>query len=385
MKVVVAALSAPAAMNGVSRHAVNLVTALLQSGAISDIHFLGGSWQKEMFRRTIPDDDPRIHAHFVELCDTGISRLAWYYQELPHIAAQLEADVVHLACPAPLRARAFGCPTVVSLHDLYPFDLPENFGVVKSWVTRWIMAQCIRNVEAIACVSESTRQRLQACFPDQAARAVTICNVVEPNRSPRIEAFGSVPAGRSFLLCVAQHRSNKNVAVAVRILDSLIQQRIVPRSSQLVVVGIPGPETRKIRDLVRHLKLEQNVLFLSGLTDSELQWCYHHCKLLLAPSSTEGFGLPIAEAMLAGCPVVCSDIPAFREIGGNACHYVRADDDPVLHYVEKIRHVLRLQRPAAIAFQQLSARAVGRHYAQLYDRLACCGMPGFWYATATQK
>ncbi|HEY3703888.1 MAG TPA: glycosyltransferase family 1 protein [Terracidiphilus sp.] len=384
MKIVVAALTAPTAMNGVSRHAVNLVTALLQSDSISDVHFICGSWQKEMFRHAFREDNPRVHTHFVELRGRGMSRLAWYYWELPHIAAQLEADVVHFACPVPLRAGAFRCATVVSLHDLYPFDLPENFGAVKSFVTRAIMARCVRNVEALACVSQSTRLSVQKWFPEQAPVAVTICNVVEPDRSLRIEAFGPISTGRTFLLCVAQHRANKNVALAVRILDSLIQNRILPRSSQLVVVGIPGPETQNIRDVVRHLKLEQNVLFLNGLADAELQWCYRHCKLLLAPSTTEGFGLPVAEAMLAGCPVVCSDIPAFREIGGEACHYVVAGSDPASLYANKISQVLPLPRPAPIPFPQLSARVVGRQYAELYAKLACCGVSDFWYATATR-
>ena len=42
---------------------------------------------------------------------------------------------------------------------------------------------------------------------------------------------------------------------------------------------------------------------------------------LMAPSSMEGFGLPVAEGLFCGSRVVCSDIPAFREIGGEACHY----------------------------------------------------------------
>lgn len=371
-------------MNGVSRHAANLVTALLHNSSISEVHFLSGSWQRKMFARTFEHQDPRFHAHLIEVGDARTSRLSWYYRELPHIATQLEADVVHFACPAPLRAKAFRCSTVVSLHDLYPFDIPENFGTLKCSIARWIMGRCLRNVDAIACVSVSTRKRLELWFPELAAKSVTICNVVEPDPFPRIEAFGVIPEGRTFLLCVAQHRSNKNVALAVRIMDALLQQRIIPCTSQLVVVGIPGPETRAIRDLVRHLKLERNVLLLSGITDAELQWCYRHCKLLLAPSVTEGFGLPVAEAMLAGCPVVCSDIPAFREIGGHACHYVRHGDEALMRYVETVQRVLQIRRPVPIPLPQLSRRGVGLQYAALYERLACRGVSDFWYATATR-
>ncbi len=52
VKILIAAVSAPVHMNGVSRHAANLATALLQTSSVSELHFVAGSWQKEMFRRT---------------------------------------------------------------------------------------------------------------------------------------------------------------------------------------------------------------------------------------------------------------------------------------------------------------------------------------------
>jgi glycosyltransferase involved in cell wall biosynthesis len=198
---------------------------------------------------------------------------------------------------------------------------------------------------------------------------------VEPERFPRADAFHLIPQGQDFLLCVAQHRANKNVVLAIGIFERLIRQRAIPCNSQLVVVGIPGPETRNIRDRIRRLKLEANVLLMNGLSDAALQWCYRHCRLLLAPSITEGFGLPVAEALLAGCPVVCSDIPAFREVGGAMCHYVSGGDELVQRYTETIRRVLALSRPDPIAMPQLSSRIAGQKYVELYQTLTCCTVP----------
>jgi glycosyltransferase involved in cell wall biosynthesis len=371
-------------MNGVSRHAANLVAALLNSRFISDIHFIAGSWQKNMFRQVCGTGDPRLHVHLVRIGGTNFSRLRWYYRDLPEIARQLEADVVHLACPAPLRLRAFVCSTVVSLHDLYPFDIPENFGRFRSIITRSIMAGCIRNVDAIACVSESTQRSLETWFPKEARKAVSIGNVVE-SLPARSETCGIIQEGRYFLLCVAQHRRNKNVGLAVQILAALIRQRVIPCNAQLVVVGIAGPETQRIRRLVRHLRLEGNVLLLSGLSEGELQWCYRHCQVLLAPSVIEGFGFPVAEALMCGCPIVCSDIPAFRELGGETCHYVAAGDGELQRYVEAVQQALSKPRPAPASLIQFWPQAIGRKYVELYKRLTCCGAPNFWYATATRS
>ncbi len=83
-----------------------------------------------------------------------------------------------------------------------------------------------------------------------------------------------------------------------------------------------GRRRNVFTDWRQNLGLTNRIHFLEGISDEQLQWFYAHCGALVAPSSTEGFGLPIAEALLAGCRVVCSDIPAFREVGGEHCRFV---------------------------------------------------------------
>jgi glycosyltransferase involved in cell wall biosynthesis len=246
------------------------------------------------------------------------------------------------------------------------------------------MRRCIKRVDAVACVSEATRIRLEKRFPAEARKAITIPNVVERDRSIRVDRFAAIPDGRPFFLCVAQHRSNKNVPLAIRIFARILRKRIIPCSSQLVVIGIEGPDTRAIHAEIKKLRLEANVLLLSGLSDAELQWCYRHCRLLLAPSRIEGFGLPIGEAMLAGCPVVCSDIPAFREVGKNMCHYVAWGEGLLQEYENSIRAVLESPRPSPVSLPDFSLGAIGNMYVRLYKTLACSGVSEFWYATATR-
>jgi glycosyltransferase involved in cell wall biosynthesis len=271
---------------------------------------------------------------------------------------------------------------VVSLHDLYPFDVPENFGRFRSSVTRAIMRQCIQRVDGIACVSESTRSRLKSWFPALSQKAETIYNVVAPVRRPHEGRMGNSRDERPFVLCVAQHRSNKNVPLAIRIFERVLQQRMLPHYAQLRIVGIPGPETRVICDEIKERRLERNVVMLSGLSDAELYRCYDDCRLLLAPSKTEGFGLPVAEAMLSGCPVVCSDIPAFREIGGDMCHYVAWGDGLLKRFASAVNDALRMPRPAPVLLPQFSSRVIGQKYAAFYERIASPGISDPWCSSA---
>lgn len=369
MKIVIAALSAPCSLNGVSRHAANLARGLLSLPDAPEVHFLAGEWQREMFPSAIARTDAHFHLHWIQIRRSNFGRIAWYYRDLPSIAAQLEADIVHMTCPAPVRAGAYRCPTVVSLHDLYPFDIPGNFGAARSEISRRLMRQCLMKIDAIACVSAYTRSRLARWLPPQVSqKALTIPNAVAP-----IYGAGTAPqplrSGQPFVLCVAQHRQNKNVPLALRIFAQTLRANILPRQTRLLVLGISGPDTRRILKEVRDLDLGDRVALLSGISDQELRWCYRNCCLLLAPSSVEGFGLPIAEALIAGCPVVCSDIPPFREVGGNHCRYVAFGEGLMDGYLGAIQQTLAEPRKPGASMPELAPISIAGRYMDLYRGL----------------
>ena len=370
MRVVIAGLSAPTELNGVSRHAANLVRGLLSLPLPLEVHFITGAWQSEMFAHAIGLQDQRLRIHPIPIPHRNFARIHWYYSELPRIALRFAADVVHLSYTMPLDARAFACPTVVSLHDLYPFDIPQNFGLIKGAVNRELMCQCLRSVDAIACVSESTRARLRERFGGRMeSKAVTIFNAVTPVPLSEVRPPRGLNGNEPFLLCVAQHRQNKNIPLALRIFERLLRNGVVGENARLFIIGIPGPDTPLIHAVIQQAGLQRSVVLLSGITDAELQWCYHHCRLLLAPSSIEGFGLPVAEALLAGCPVVCSDIPAFREIGVDGCRYVRFGENVTERYEAAVRATLDEPRSGPRPLPHLSPAVIAREYLSLYSRL----------------
>jgi glycosyltransferase involved in cell wall biosynthesis len=366
MNVVIAAVSSNRSLSGVSRHAANLARCLLLRPEISALHVLVASWEQGYINDAISRSDRRLRIHSVPLQPGTLQRNLWYYRTLPAIAEQLRADLVHLAYPSLIRSEAFHCPTVVTLHDLYPYDIPSNFGFPKVLFNRIVLRQCLKNASAIACVSEATRQRLRAIMPHIWPKAVTICNCAESGPPPRKPAFAAPWAGQPFLLCVAQHRRNKNVLLALRVFQrALLAGQIVP-TMRLVIVGIPGPESARIHRFVKGANLTHSVIFVDGISDAELTWCYRHSELLLAPSIVEGFGLPVLEAQLAGCRVVCSDIPAFREVASPGCRFVSLGPEAEQNFVLAIAETLRTRPPHAVAPSHLSLPAIAVRYMALY-------------------
>jgi glycosyltransferase involved in cell wall biosynthesis len=269
-----------------------------------------------------------------------------------------------------VKRRAFHCPTVVTLHDLYPYDIPENFGFPKVFFNRLVLRRCLNLVDAIACVSQCTLLRLKEMDPNLLPRrARVIYNSVEQPTMHFSETARPPWASQPFLLCVAQHRRNKNLPLALQVFERLLRTGQLPSYTRLLIVGIQGPETSTIEQLVTTAGLTQSVSFLNGISDELLYWCYRNCLLLLAPSAIEGFGLPIAEALLAGCRIVCSDIPAFRELGGSHCDYVPLGPHQIEAFADAVRAAAGRGARESVAMPQLSAPVIAGQYMQLYRSL----------------
>jgi len=259
---------------------------------------------------------------------------------------------------------------------LYPYEMPMNFGFPKFIFNRMVLQQCLRNTDAIACVSETTLLRLKQYLPNAVwQKAVRIYNCVEaqPNRNahPPLPACGS----HRFLLCVAQHRRNKNIPLLIAAFDRLLRAGRIASDMKLMIIGIAGPETRDIHRMVSTLGLDCKVCFFEGVSEAELQWCYMRCEAVVSPSTVEGFGLPIAEALLAGCRVICSDIPAFREVGDGECRFVALEKSAEETLAAAIVAALHEPKGLPRTLQQFSAPVLAKQYTSLYRRLIASAIP----------
>jgi glycosyltransferase involved in cell wall biosynthesis len=370
MKILLSAASYSSGISGLQRHAFNAAHCLLQQPEITALHVVVAPWQAELLPQVGLIPDGRVFTHIADMGHSSLNRNWWHYRKLPELAAELRVDLVHFTFPMPVNARAFPCPTVVTLHDMYPYEIPRNFGFPKFVFNRVTLRHCLMNADAIACVSDATRRKLREYMPAAVWRKSTrIYNCVEPVECGPAASPIHRWRGQPFLLCVAQHRQNKNVPLLLRSFARLLRRGQIDSGSLLVVVGISGPDTQRIHRQIARLGLSQRVHLLDGLSEAELQWCYAHCEAVAAPSVTEGFGLPVAEALMAGGRVVCSDIPALREVGGDHCRYVGLGTDGVEKFADAIAAALCEPKAAPMELPQFSRAVLKERYIELYRGL----------------
>lgn len=376
MKVLIAAASFASNISGLQRHAFNLARCLLPQSDISELHLVVAPWQRSLVQAAGLGPNARLITHVGEMDRSSLGRNLWYYRRLPDLAVQVQADLVHLTYPMPVNAAAFHCPTVLTLHDLYPYEIPMNFGFPRFIFNRIVLQQCLHNVDAIACVSDITRLRLKQYAPAAVwQKAVRIYNCVEAETV--CAKVSPIPnwRGEPFLLCVAQHRRNKNIPLLIRTFNRLRRFGHVAPEMKLVIIGIPAQDSRRIHKLVPTLGLGGSICFLEGLPQPELQWCYANCEVVVAPSITEGFGLPVAEALLAGCRIVCSDIPAHREVGVGRCRFVALHGNDEDALAAAIAKTLQEPKKQPIHLPQFSAWVLARQYMGLYRGLTESAAP----------
>ncbi|MEM7796031.1 MAG: glycosyltransferase family 1 protein [Cyanobacteria bacterium P01_C01_bin.118] len=324
MHVLIPALHRPTKPTGVCRHAVNLAQCLAATADVTRVTLVIGTWQRDYFNDAFQLDSPKIQLVNVDIKNSSLARNRWFLFGLPQLANQLQPHMIHMSFPFPFIRQWFKSPIVATIHDLYPYECPENFGYPRVWFNQLFLQQCIRNSDGLTCVSKCTLGDLKNYFPrvTHTKKTAVVYNIVDFDN---IDAQLPTQLKRDdhFLMTVAQHRKNKNLNLLIRAYGDLCRHEQF--QAKLLIIGSSGPETEHLTGLVTELNLEKRVLFLSGLSDGELRWLYERAALFVIPSATEGFCLPLVEALTLACPAVCSDIPIFREVGSSQCHYFSLD------------------------------------------------------------
>lgn len=232
--------------------------------------------------------------------------------------------------------RLYAAKTVCFVHDLIPIDYPEYCKLRSEARHQRAIANVGRIFDGALVNSETTAQSLRAHLaslgntPSQLKIRVAL---------PGVRVFpladGGVP-DRPYFVMLATIEPKKNHMLLLNLWGRLATSMAQP--PHLLVIGAPGWGNDQVVDMLqRSRRLRGLVFWHRRMADSDVASALKGARALLAPSWVEGFGSPPAEALASGVPVICSDIPAFREILREVPDYVDPFDllawmDAVLEY-----------------------------------------------------
>jgi glycosyltransferase involved in cell wall biosynthesis len=220
-------------------------------------------------------------------------------------------------CPLnALYPRPLPIPTVVTLADIQEAFYPQNFTADHLYSRDRHFVGSTKMADCVITHSEFTKQTLMQKHDLPAEKIAVV-----PHCSAPIFASGDPASCKQslpgdFILYPANlwnHKNHDRLLQAIAILQAEHGLAI-----NLVLTGFPTPTGYPVQDKAREYGIASLVHVLGHITASELNGAYRGARMLVYPSYFEGFGIPLIEAMAAGCPIAAANATSIPEVVGDA-------------------------------------------------------------------
>ncbi|HEX4598464.1 MAG TPA: glycosyltransferase family 1 protein [Burkholderiaceae bacterium] len=239
------------------------------------------------------------------------------------VAGQLLFNTGHMGLEDPRYAvglRKSGARLICVVHDLIPITHPEYCrpGRRERHIER--MTNIARFASGVVVNSCHTQQTLETFCRESGLTPPPI--VVAPLGTNLPTSFrDSMPLQQPYFVVLGNIEPRKNHWMLLQLWRRLVDQHAAA-APRLVIIGQRAWECENVVDLLERCRqLRAFVIERASCGDEELVNMLRHARALLYPSFVEGFGLPIAEALSLGVPVIASDLAVFREFAGEVPEY----------------------------------------------------------------
>lgn len=293
-------------VTGVQRYAGNVVAAMAGPAAAAG--------QEIPILAPAGTADPRLEG--MRLAAAGpFSGHLWEQLTLPRIWG---GRLLNLCNTAP----ATRADQIVCIHDANVFVAPESYGRAFRQLYATLQPMIARRAARIATVSAASARQIARHLPLCAAEIAVLPNGHEHALAwdPALarSAPAAMTADRPFVLALGSRARHKNLDLLARIAPAL--------SGLGIDIVIAGGEGAVFAEAGGATAGAPNLIHLGRVSDHDLAWLMDRALCLAFPSWTEGFGLPVLEAMARGCPVVSSDRASLPEVCGDAARLASPAD-----------------------------------------------------------
>jgi len=289
----------------------------------------------------------------------------WFNWLLPRKLKALKADA--FISPDGFIALRSAIPSLAVIHDLnfehYPEDLPPAYSrYYRSYFPRFA-----RHATRLATVSDFSRRDIAERYAISMAHIDVIYNGVgsafRPLSTEECKAARDTFAeGHDYFICVGSLHPRKNIARLLLAFDKLLTEH--PSELRLVIVGERFWWDQRMKEAWDRVQHKDRVLFTGRLGQDKLAQALGGSLALAFVSYFEGFGIPVAEAMRCGVPVVAAEATCLPEIAASAAHYC----DPFS--VQDISHALRTVSTDPELRSELGRKGMERAQRYTWDRSA---------------
>lgn len=229
-----------------------------------------------------------------------------------------EIDIIHTNYLCPL-FNPYKTKRVITVHDILFKTHNLYFPKKLRWGVDFFTNLCLSKADKIICVSKYTKNQLIYHYPFVQNKCEVIYEAPSSDYkilSAQNELKKEWGITKPYILFVGRFAPIKNIDKLITI---YMTDQTISKNFDLVLVG-NFDKSFPNQKLYQTLENNQNIKTLSSISNQDLNLLYNNATMLYFVSHGEGFGLPILEAMAAGCPVLTSTTTACSEIAGNAAY-----------------------------------------------------------------
>jgi glycosyltransferase involved in cell wall biosynthesis len=258
--------------------------------------------------------------------------------KLPILLWRLKPDFVHFTSfnhPLIYRRKC-----IFTIHDLILTLFPPKVNFFKHLVYRVIIRSVVKKAKKIIVPSQNTKQDIQRFLKVKGNKIVVIFEGVNPPINKVVADKNYLKnkhkISKIYLLYMGRFAFHKNISGLIDAFNILKNK--YKNGYQLVLVGNKDKDYFSLKQRVKKLRLENDIIFTGTIKNKEMPGIYRNAEVFILPSFYEGFGLPVLEAMSHGTPVVCSRTSSLPEVAGDAAYYFNPKDPKDM--AKKINDVL---------------------------------------------
>ncbi len=249
-----------------------------------------------------------------------------------------------LLCPSYVSPFFSASATFVIHHGSYE-GFPQAFSAWALNKARFAYTLSAWRADGLTTVSEFSRQDMHRYYRIPLERVHVVPEGVDTSRFHPIPDGATLAAFRQswlgedvpYVAYVGKPTERRNLTPLLHAFARLRRERHLPH--KLLIVGAALPGTSPFRQVIRALNLEQDVIVRDYASHDEMPFVYNAADLFIYPSSYEGFGMPVLEAMACGTPTIALDNTAFPEFAGGVAYLL--PDARVETLLEGMHAVLR--------------------------------------------
>ncbi len=207
------------------------------------------------------------------------------------------------------------------VHDIIPLSHPEYCTAQTTLRTAQSVEQILKSADHIiwnSAYSQSSTEK----WAYENNLSIPNSTVIHLGANTTRNPISSAPNAAPYFLVIGTIEPRKNHSLLLDVWDQLIE-KFGERAPKLYIVGGRGWMNEKLFNRLDSSPHFKNIVVETGyVSDAKLAELLQNARALLFPSFVEGFGFPLVDAMAAGVPVICSDIPVFKELGKSYPSYL---------------------------------------------------------------